>query len=211
MELNEDLTDGSSPRIRGEWDLLAFAQGASGIIPANTGRIGFYQCLRFGSADHPREYGENGAVNRFYTTGKGSSPRIRGELHKVRGAVIQGRIIPANTGRITATSGRHTVPGDHPREYGENPYAYARRVAEVGSSPRIRGECPVTSCPGTHGGDHPREYGENKPPPMVGVIFAGSSPRIRGESSNFPYVYVAIGIIPANTGRIASTPSHPQR
>ena len=70
---------GSSPRIRGEWNLVNFTGNVGGIIPANTGRIDFVMSRRIGRADHPREYGENnlGHVSRIQS--RGSSPRIRGE------------------------------------------------------------------------------------------------------------------------------------
>ena len=51
-------------------------------------------------------------------------------------------------------------------------------------------------------GDHPREYGENHENDTCKAQTQGSSPRIRGESNPRAAKAVAIGIIPANTGRI---------
>ena len=70
---------GSSPRIRGEWQELFLSAAPSGIIPANTGRI--CRTLRITSVmrDHPREYGENDFPKASLARRDGSSPRIRGE------------------------------------------------------------------------------------------------------------------------------------
>ena len=75
---------------------------------------------------------------RFSDTG--SSPRIRGECTWGGGFVKTSRIIPANTGRIHGLHGAASRHGDHPREYGENKDTAPSKVANAGSSPRIRGE-----------------------------------------------------------------------
>ena len=112
---------------------------------------------------------------------------------------------------------------DHPREYGENGWLTCPHRGWWGSSPRIRGESHHIGVPASSKGiipantgrihflsrgfcrsrDHPREYGENR-----GGIFGlpemrGSSPRIRGECNHVHIAMSGVGIIPANTGRIA--------
>ena len=52
--------------------------------------------------DHPREYGENGAVSIARAEAEGSSPRIRGESAAALNDTKIAGIIPANTGRILA-------------------------------------------------------------------------------------------------------------
>ena len=169
MQRNRCL--GSSPRIRGECDDSGNGALASGIIPANTGRIivmpantgridiagGFVSKAR----DHPREYGEN-------------------QLTDLRGCLSHG-IIPANTGRIGHACQLIAEARDHPREYGENDMPIPGVDIHPGSSPRIRGECVENPrCMSIMGiipantermrtraatrwkaWDHPREYGEN--------------------------------------------------
>ena len=91
-----------------------------------------------------------------------------------------------------------------------------------GSSPRIRGEFPIsrlsTTVPGIipantgrmlwrprwfgYIGDHPREYGENAVTCRFTMSMLGSSPRIRGEFNHVLDDAGSQGIIPANTGRI---------
>ena len=53
---------GSSPRIRGEFELWGFVVSHYGIIPANTGRIVSVLVMVEDYGDHPREYGENYVV-----------------------------------------------------------------------------------------------------------------------------------------------------
>ena len=172
----------------------------------------------------------------------GSSPRIRGEWGKENMAHRRRGIIPANTGRIVGALESHSAAGiipantgriiprhkcprgltDHPREYGENNGTLPTAAVNVGSSPRIRGECytpaaisarhriipantgRISHLAAVHDGawDHPREYGENAVAPTLVWIHRGSSPRIRGECSDLPIYHVDVGIIPANTGRI---------
>ena len=71
--------EGSSPRIRGEWERPASARSSPGIIPANTGRIVVEIGTKTAGRDHPREYGENAWDFLKSKLGTGSSPRIRGE------------------------------------------------------------------------------------------------------------------------------------
>ena len=193
---------GSSPRIRGESLFVIELVRTSGIIPANTGRILPGRQRRYGTRDHPREYGENLRHLAPEVQAEGSSPRIRGE------STCIGMAMP--------------VSRDHPREYGENPYPLRPCGRSAGSSPRIRGEFPDDQeqvedrriIPANTGrirqqgrhlqasGDHPREYGENPHIRLSRHPHQGSSPRIRGESFCGGDVPVEVGIIPANTGRM---------
>ena len=78
-------------------------------------------------SDHPREYGENTEI----------PPET----------MATAWIIPANTGRMIVHSAASNGKTDHPREYGENAVSAGSKLADQGSSPRIRGE----SCPGPVG------------------------------------------------------------
>ena len=113
---------------------------------------------------------------------------------------------------------------DHPREYGENSRVRSLRFLAGGSSPRIRGKFHQATSQVIHGGiipantgkipvvvaccglsrDHPREYGENTSFTMPSHRLGGSSPRIRGKFYITYAAHPAIGIIPANTGKIDS-------
>ena len=154
-------SQGSSPRIRGEFIVPDRVRLARGIIPANTGRIHVALCGIPRQGDHPREYGENPRIASTLVEAIGSSPRIRGEWH-------------------SATPPQNPAE-DHPREYGENELEAVTDATDAGSSPRIRGECngcthsrvatgiiPANTgrivavhAPRLWPWDHPREYGEN--------------------------------------------------
>ena len=112
---------------------------------------------------------------------------------------------------------------DHPREYGENCRNAETLLGRWGSSPRIRGESPFSRAALHRNGiipantgrifhvahgrvvlpDHPREYGENASTWSRASTSSGSSPRIRGECCSALGTKHVMGIIPANTGRIA--------
>ena len=146
-------------------------------------------------------------------------------------------IIPANTGRMSPMILRKVAGWDHPREYGENFKGDLKVEESKGSSPRIRGKLlclclpsrgrriipantgkmPIVCGEPSHLGDHPREYGENQRAGFRWVAEWGSSPRIRGKSRQINLQLTRGGIIPANTGKIASAacfqaagPDHPR-
>ena len=132
---------GSSPRIRGKYQLCRVHDYLRGIIPANTGKM-VPQTLKCPPIrDHPREYGENTLHPACRLSRLGSSPRIRGKFFRHGRSDFQRRIIPANTGKILATGILVAHVRDHPREYGENYDCGLLVWVRAGSSPRIRGKC----------------------------------------------------------------------
>ena len=157
----------------------------------------------------------------------GSSPRIRGKCPFGCGRETRRGIIPANTGKIQCGGRWVQPPGDHPREYGENPCAGIHPCIGPGSSPRIRGKSFVWEVSGSMHGiipantgkilmpapgmiagwDHPREYGENYARMQCINACLGSSPRIRGKCLLRCGLRRCCRIIPANTGKIAHFPS----
>ena len=141
MEVSTMNKMGSSPRIRGKCESQQKDPGRVGIIPANTGKIPDRFSPRRQTPDHPREYGENWGLSLSLIPGSGSSPRIRGKWPVVQASVPVRGIIPANTGKIQTQSFRTQILWDHPREYGENKDTAPSKVANAGSSPRIRGKC----------------------------------------------------------------------
>mgnify|MGYP006906136099 CR=1 FL=1 len=174
-----------------------------GIIPANTGRMGYPEAGSSTTRDHPREYGENFERDITNAGLGGSSPRIRGEYHGHAASYALLGIIPANTGRMSHTYALFGSAWDHPREYGENPDTHASPDTSAGSSPRIRGEWRVERNGYCGPRDHPREYGENRGPHVFRSTIDGSSPRIRGECESMGGGAARRGIIPANTGRMS--------
>ena len=110
-----------------------------GIIPADAGST-VRSC---GPAtvweDHPRGCGEHLISNCSRNATRGSSPRMRGapSAPAVEAATI--RIIPADAGSTTRTSGRTGRRWDHPRGCGEHCDGWVASDRLEGSSPRMRG------------------------------------------------------------------------
>ena len=209
---------GSSPRIRGKSFRVGVGGPRRGIIPANTGKICDTQLVVELPADHPREYGEN-PIRVGHPPGPpfGSSPRIRGKC-VLRGLErLLTRIIPAIPGKRVAWPRNALVVWDHPREYGENPGPMQILGERTRIIPANTGKITWHNRDRCWVRDHPREYGENASALSWSYVVAGSSPRIRGKYPPPGLSLVALGIIPANTGKIFSprpqrfsTPDHPR-
>ena len=119
-----------------------------------------------------------------------------------------------------------TLPTDHPRACGANPFEWVPNLKGSGSSPRMRGK-RYGEANGTvtmriipaHAGqtmapasstiprpDHPRACGANDVNTFVDDQARGSSPRMRGK----PYISAlpvrVMRIIPAHAGQTCATP-----
>ncbi len=114
-----DIWVGSSPRVRGAFNVAARIILVTRIIPACAGSI------------H--------ALRDVAQLADGSSPRVRGALLSFSCAVLPARIIPACAGSMSALTTNAKSLTDHPRVCGEHVGAdYKRQIAD-GSSPRVRG------------------------------------------------------------------------
>ena len=132
---------------------------------------------------------------------------------------VQG-IIPAYAGNTFSATPTPTSTGDHPRACGEHTTHDLFVVAELGSSPRMRGTHlvhlqlddragiipayagntfegvgPCVFC-----GDHPRVCGEHMSNFTYWKLHEGSSPRMRGTPPFRKEVIAMCGIIPAYAG-----------
>ena len=171
---------GSSPRLRGTCGDLDEIHVLPGIIPALAGNIATWQSHHHATRDHPRACGEH------------SYPVVCSRC-------LCG-IIPALAGNIRRPSSASNTTGDHPRACGEHCGGGHRPVAQVGSSPRLRGTCheaftllgargiipalagniTCTRCSVERRWDHPRACGEHSNPHLFTANGSGSSPRLRG-------------------------------
>ena len=192
-----------------------------GIIPAGAGKR-----LRPGPQggrhwDHPRGCGEKGVTATPDRADEGSSPRVRGKAPPHGNSASLTRIIPAGAGKSPCGWEIRDKQGDHPRGCGEKAHKAARRLAPVGSSPRVRGKAgsrgprrPSTgiipagagkSLPIRHpprcDRDHPRGCGEKSWPSLMATRTQGSSPRVRGKGDFGRGQVIGIGIIPAGAGK----------
>ena len=214
------FSPGSSPRMRGMHNYRIRVSSGMRIIPAYAGNAQPTRNHRHSDTDHPRVCGECVEVQPSIAVPLGSSPRMRGMLVQLVGAVLCQRIIPAYAGNagwdLTAT----TVATDHPRVCGECNSGIAESVANSGSSPRMRGMHPPTLIPacahriipayagnatsltatGAMIADHPRVCGECGFCQQCLPLHSGSSPRMRGMLQHLKQCGQDSRIIPAYAG-----------
>jgi len=145
--------------------------------------------------------------------------------------------IPAHAGNTARLRVDKRLPAVHPRACGEHFWQHNRRIAETGSSPRMRGtrSGPLLKPPRrrfipAHAGNtslhaaasvsptvHPRACGEHPIVSFIGFGISGSSPRMRvtlNKALTVPPIY---RFIPAHAGntQVASVinlrpPVHPR-
>ena len=92
-------TTGSSPRVRGKQRCGSIQRSARRIIPARAGQTARAGRSDRASSDHPRACGANGHSQSCSHNPSGSSPRVRGKLHRAADRVGWRRIIPARAGQ----------------------------------------------------------------------------------------------------------------
>ena len=216
-----NLTNGSSPRMRGKLILDVESPTEIRIIPAHAGQTSPPEDLFKHDKDHPRACGANRCCPPSCAPSAGSSPRMRGK----RPLGLQGdahhRIIPAHAGQTAAAIIFFMVNPDHPRACGANSLSPCTPWPDTGSSPRMRGKLAVVAgahhtgriIP-AHAGqtavrqhrvdgepDHPRACGANAKGAVDGIANFGSSPRMRGKREHLPAKRLMSRIIPAHAGQ----------
>ena len=97
--LHRPRPNGSSPRMRGKRIVENRVRKSRRIIPAHAGQTGTRATHSHAPSDHPRACGANFMV--FFTncSYSGSSPRMRGKLHRSHLRTDVPRIIPAHAGQ----------------------------------------------------------------------------------------------------------------
>ena len=164
---------------------------------------------------------------KLFSTGEGSSPRVRGKRRIGRIPARPVRLIPARAGKTPRTAGRGARGRAHPRACGENSLARPWNARENGSSPRVRGKPPGRQRrPGGEGliparagktpsgrrsprdvPAHPRACGENAAVIWMVAGPLGSSPRVRGKPRVRVPVRSGRRLIPARAGKTVARSS----
>ena len=165
--------------------------GTSAFIARPTGR----------GRDHPHAYGDKGIRVIEGKKGKGSSPRVWGQVEQSQYYTTQARIIPTRMGTRNAFLSINGVSRDHPHAYGDKLVLIYGISLIIGSSPRVWGQEHSASDAigdsgiiptrmGTSGlytvvvttkEDHPHAYGDKLTPSSVICFKLGSSPRVWGQ------------------------------
>ena len=229
-DLVPDDAQGSSPRLRGTPSQRYRFCVLRWIIPALAGNTPLPASRTRRGRDHPRACGEHAEWGFSRSPSAGSSPRLRGTPR--RGAQeprVRG-IIPALAGNTLYADARLYGERDHPRACGEHPSKTSQTVADLGSSPRLRGTLPHAEprvagrgiIPALAGNtysrikthimmwDHPRACGEHSWLRMLRMSAEGSSPRLRGTREAEGLAVLRLGIIPALAGNTRGTRTAPR-
>ena len=165
------------------------------------------------------------------TAPTGSSPRMRGAVLDGRVLVCHARIISAHAGSSSVGGSGLCLCRDHPRACGEQEISRRLGRSRAGSSPRMRGaddsavrERELTGIIPAHAGsrlrsqlagrggrDHPRACGEQGGALQGLPYIPGSSPRMRGAGLGPCVTLCDFGIIPAHAGSRRSSASRARR
>ena len=152
---------------------------------------------------------------------KGSPPRMRGKVMRIKMTGDCGGITPAHAGKSICTFINTPFSRDHPLACGEKcPPEPCMQLCR-GSPPRMRGKAgwpeacrdrhgitPAHAGKSCHGqgsrapcGDHPRACGEKWMIASAPSGFAGSPPRMRGKELYGGDKQTVHGITPAHAGK----------
>ncbi len=109
---------GLSPRARGNRLSHADADPLKGTIPACTGEPFLSNASRHSSGDYPRVHGGTAAQTPEPDSGRGLSPRARGNPGRTGAVSSTGGTIPACTGEPNPLHGTSGERRDYPRVHG---------------------------------------------------------------------------------------------
>ena len=132
-------TNGSSPHVRGTFQLLLYDYLVMRFIPARAGNMRIVRVDRKLSSVHPRTCGEHPSAVCYDGQYFGSSPHVRGTSAPARWGGVALRFIPARAGNIDALEGFVFAKPVHPRTCGEHPGQPRGQAHVNGSSPHVRG------------------------------------------------------------------------
>ena len=218
-----DLTDGSSPRVRGTDADCQARHNEARFIPACAGNRFDFESIPEFEAVHPRVCGEQGGGACPSVADGGSSPRVRGTGVPGRQRHGVDRFIPACAGNSNQRDVTRSIQAVHPRVCGEQWIWQGLSENTLGSSPRVRGTDQlfrfrsvrrrfIPACAGNRYGlhqhtiqatVHPRVCGEQSQPFAPIGRPDGSSPRVRGTDRSRRDTVRLVRFIPACAGNRA--------
>ena len=113
--------EGSSPQVRGIFEIPKSRYREVGIIPAGAGHLRGVKAPKLRVWDHPRRCGAFSRRLPASISKIGSSPQVRGISIAARNQVWREGIIPAGAGHLVVASSFVYVAEDHPRRCGAFP------------------------------------------------------------------------------------------
>ena len=227
---NRDSPRGPSPRVRGNRSWASSDRRSRGTIPAGAGEPGPPSPSSPNVWDHPRGCGGTELRIVLPYSGRGPSPRVRGNLALDRAGGRHPGTIPAGAGEPAGPPDPSAGPRDHPRGCGGTTLGKDEGDAGTGPSPRVRGnrrgpgrprggvgtipagagEPQGSRRPAVATGDHPRGCGGTPARVRVGDRDQGPSPRVRGNRRQPGSRRANRGTIPAGAGE-PTDERHPQQ
>ena len=191
-----------------------------GLIPARAGSTQKSDRWRKLYRAHPRPCGEHDKAYNLWRSETGSSPPVRGALHRTIRVTPPLGLIPARAGSTRKPVAAFQLGGAHPRPCGEHTLEEAKAYRDEGSSPPVRGAQQFCRCrAGLHGliparagstlyvifqvfpaGAHPRPCGEHTPGRPLELVHSGSSPPVRGALDGKISLKDKDRLIPARAG-----------
>ena len=174
-------TAGSPPRMRGKEQLPANSRDRVRITPAHAGKRRRRCRRRYRPRDHPRACGEKINSDGSITEDPGSPPRMRGKGTPGSPTVTAAGITPAHAGKRCPRGRPRCRRWDHPRACGEKFVNNDRRIADLGSPPRMRGKVALCSHLRKLPGITPAHAGKRDEELIQFIAAAGSPPRMWGK------------------------------
>ena len=136
------MSNGLSPRVRGNRSHLVRAFRVAGSIPACAGEPNRPPDRLYVIGVYPRVCGGTGASGRNTTDNSGLSPRVRGNHQRHGRRRAARRSIPACAGEPAALRLRLGFRPVYPRVCGGTRPQYRPLRTAYGLSPRVRGNLP---------------------------------------------------------------------
>ena len=213
---------GSSPHVRGTYQIPAWQATRYRFIPARAGNILFVAIIVVLMPVHPRTCGEHLTAYITFNCAFGSSPHVRGTFADPPDDVPRRRFIPARAGNMQLTPPFIAWITVHPRTCGEHAPVRVNVPRLTGSSPHVRGTSvhvsvtwtwdrfiparagnipPDSSAPSAWT-VHPRTCGEHSASFSRMSSLTGSSPHVRGTCLAPLRLDERSRFIPARAGNI---------
>ena len=172
-----------------------------GITPADAGKTyrGSHNSATHG--DHPRGCGENRLNTSWYSSVRGSPPRMRGKLDDIPAKQRERRITPADAGKTKLSLPINVVYKDHPRGCGENEFKIRQLGVAQGSPPRMRGKHAFACVHRDRVGITPADAGKTLHISSTSCCVIGSPPRMRGKPLSASTHRRVYRITPADAGK----------
>ena len=130
---------GLSPRVRGNHDQAPPHCPGRRSIPASAGQPSSTVSPGLLLMVYPCECGATGYPAQHHQSGKGLSPRVRGNPQTASQATYRAGSIPASAGQPSSGGARTRLRQVYPRECGATIKSLQSISYAVGLSPRVRG------------------------------------------------------------------------